>query len=333
LSDGRTPPPERLSFGPDQGDIALRRHDLGHLEDWTRMRSNMINAVYKALSTEGCFYVKIQYRKGYSLKDHLRANKMVSELTSLPVCRNCIYDDDTEPFGFPFLIADELPGQVGRDMFEEGPDDLRFEILRHYGRAAATLHGMEHNNHGLTNRDYRDWMVTIRRDLLNDTELISALSASSRKRIPRNSKLLDSVKVELPPVPQGFLWGDAVLQNLLFDTSGRLTGVIDFENAGWGDLLMDQLHIEADFQVRKPREIYGRSDLRNAFWESYEAAGGMRIEPTTEYIKVRRAVQGSGVSWFWKAARWIPPGAESRIEELEGILIDLCSGDKAHTVR
>ena len=317
---------EKPPFTKEQGSAAFERYGLGRLLEWSPVEANMINSVYRASSTEGCYFVKIQFRPGFSLKAQEEATLIAREETDLPICDVCILNDDAEPFGHPFLICSSLPGTHGRTLFEEADEALQRQILRGYGSVVACLHRVRAMEHTLPERNYVGWRDKIRRNFLQDSELVNALPTACQARVPIIAELLEDVDVELAPVPQGFLWGDAVLHNLLLENNGKVTGVIDFENAGWGDLLLDQFHVESEFNGRKPREIYGRAGYREEFWHSYEQAGGVRTEPEETYVKVRKAVQAAGFSWFWKAARVLGPRVASNIENLETALRELQRG-------
>ena len=314
---------EKPSFTVEQGSAALAKHSLGELTDWEPVQANMINAVYRAHSSEGCFYLKIQFRPGFSLKSQADATSLVQKATDLPVSSTCLFDGSADPFGHAYLICDALPGRPGRSLFEEADETLQREILQQYATVVAKLHQIEITSSTLPKRNLRDWKNRLREDLLNESDLIQALPPDSRSRISVLADLLETAIADLPPVPQGFLWGDAVLHNLLMDSKGQVTGVIDFENAGWGDLLSDQLFIESEFHGRKPREIYGRPDFRDLFWSSYEQAGGTRPDPDETYVTVRRAMQAAGLSWFWKAAAVLPPRTTQLIESAEEALRNL----------
>jgi len=306
-------------FTKDQGDIALARHGLGALQTWEPVDSNMINVVYKATSSRDSYFVKIQFRTGFSLKTQSETTQLIRASTQLPVCDICILDEETEPFGHPFLISNQLQGQLGRGLFETGDASLQRQILKEYGKTVAQLHAMNPTTHNLPTRTYRNWKNTIRTRLLDNDGLIAALPKTCQERIPIISELLDRAEVNLESVPQGFIWGDAVLHNMFFDRQGNLTGIIDFENSAWGDLLFDQLHMQAEFR-RSPQEVYGQKDYPEELWRGYEQAGGIRPTPSNAHLAVRKAEQASGFSWMWNAMGVFPPQTPTHIEELENTL-------------
>lgn len=124
------------------------------------------------------------------------------------------------------------------------------------------------------------------------------------------------------PSPQGLLWGDATIHNLLVDDDGHIVGIYDFENGATGDLLHDQLHVAAEF-TRKPQEIYGRDHYPQEFWSGYAEAGGVRIEPDETYLKVRQATMGTGLCWFWEVLGVFHPKTPQWLDDLESGLKSL----------
>ena len=313
---------EKPVFTKSQGALAFHKHGLGPLDIWEAQEANMVNAVYKATTPQKTYFVKVKFRTGFSLRVQADALRIIRSATDLPVGAVSICDEDDGPFGHPYLICDELPGKSARELFEKSGLAVQRQILREYGRIAAALHQIDHDGSELPRRGLHDWRERLTNCFLDDHELISALPPTARDRIPVIRDLLATTTAVVTPTVQSFQWGDAVLHNLLVDASGHVTGVIDFENACYGDLLEDQLHIESEFDVRKPREIYGTAEFREEFWDSYERHGGTRTKPDETYLAVRHAMQAAGISWFWTGARVLPPRTLTYIEDLECILRD-----------
>ncbi len=313
---------EKPVFSKRQAALAFDKHGFGPLELWEAQEANMVNAVYKANTPQKTYFVKIKFREGFSLRVQDYALKIIRSATNLPVGAISICDEDDGPFGHPYLICDELPGKPAREMFENSELAVQHQILQEYGRIAATLNRIDHDGSNLPRRGLSDWRERLTSQLLDDNDLISTLPPTARDRIPVIRELLATTTAVVPPPVQSFVWGDAVLHNLLVDGSGHVTGVIDFENACHGDLLEDQLHIESEFDVRQPREIYGTTEFRDEFWDSYERHGGTRVTPDDTYVAIRHAMQAAGISWFWTAARVLPPRTCAYIEDLERILRD-----------
>ena len=147
---------EKPEFTLQQVAAALSRHDLGRVQEWERHGGNMINSVYKVTCSDGCYFLKIQFRPGFSLKAEHEATQLIRAATSLPVPDLSIVDEDAEPFGHPFLITSQLPGNPGRVLFESADQPTQLRILKEYGRVVAQLHGIQSSESTLPQRDYGD---------------------------------------------------------------------------------------------------------------------------------------------------------------------------------
>jgi aminoglycoside phosphotransferase (APT) family kinase protein len=235
----------------------------------------------------------------------------------------CILSEEDEPFGYTYLICDSLPGSDARSAFENGSDCLRKAILRGFGAAVALLHSLDRVPGPLPKRSLANWRDRIRLEVLENADVVESLPMDSQERIPAIAEILDALDIETGPIPQGFQWGDAALHNVLVARDGRITGLLDFENSAWGDLIDDQLFIDADFDIRTPRDLYRRPEYREEFWSSYERAGGRRVTPTERYRGIRKASQVTGLLWFWRALGMLPPWAPKAIEELQNALEEL----------
>ena len=228
---------EKPEFTKRQASLAFEKHSLGPLEVWEEREANMVNAVYRATTPQKTYFVKIKFREGFSLQVQAEALKIIRSATNLPVGTVSICDEADGSFGNPYLICDELPGHSARQLFEESELSVQRQILREYGRIAAELHKIGHYGSDLPQRGLTDWRERLTNRFLNDRELIAALPSAARDRIPVIRELLATTTAVTTPTIQTFIWGDAVLHNLLVDASGYVTGVIDFENACYGDLL------------------------------------------------------------------------------------------------
>lgn len=320
------PAPEKPHFSALQGAQALGRCGLRPLTDWREVRANPINCLYRAeCGVSSVYYLKVQPQGGFSLETEATATELLAAATALPVSGFCHYEASPDILGCPYLVIGGLPGVEGRAAFEAAGDGDRCDMLRQFGEATAVIHLVSPApDTDLPVRDLSQWRQTIETKLLGNQPLVSSLPPEGRSRLPAIAAALDRIDLDLEPVPQGVLWGDAALHNLLYDENGQVSGVLDFENAGFGDLLVDQLHVVGDFQVRAPREIYSQPHYLEAFWSGYLAAGGSRIEPGSTYLRVRTAAQKAGsICWFWHVL-----GAPHRrtgqwLDELEGALLEL----------
>ena len=311
----------RPTFGAEQGAAALDSQGLGPVVEWTELDANPTNCVYKAVCCDASYIVKIKYRQAFSLTVEYNMTALLRDATTLPVPEICVLCEDTDAFGFPYLISSLLPGIQGRDFFEMPgtSDDRRCRLLREFGSVVAIVNEQRGSDGLLPVLDVTGWREDIRRKLLDNQELIADLPEDCQARLPAIEDLLDRVDVVPAPSPQGLLWGDAALHNLLVDDGGHILGIHDFENGATGDLLHEQLHVAAEFR-REPQEIYGRDHYPQEFWSGYVEAGGVRLEPDETYLKVRQATMGAGLCWFWEVLGAFHPKTPQWLDDLEGAL-------------
>ena len=328
-----TPPARAVPEAPDvprfsasQGARALECCGLGPLTEWCEVGANPINCLYRAeCGGSAVYFLKVQPRGGFFLGTQAAVTQLLASATDLPVSGFCHHETDPGILGYPYLIASGLPGTEGRAAFEAAGDGDRCDMLRQFGQVTARIHRVRPApDIDLPTRDLSRWRQTIEEKLLRNQPLISSLPPDSRNRLPGIAATLDQVDVDLAPGPQAVLWGDAALHNLLFDEGLQVSGVLDFENAGFGDLLADQLHVAGDFDVRRPREIYGQPQYLESFWAGYQAGGGVRIQPTGTYLHIRTATQkATGICWFWETLGSLHRKTGQWLDELEGALSEL----------
>ena len=314
------------TFTAEQGAVAFDRQGLGSVIEWTELEANPTNCVYKAVCCDGSYVIKIKYRKAFSLAVDFNITALLRDTTTLPVPEISVLCEDTDAFGYPYLISSLLPGTQGRDFFEmpSTSDDRRCRLLKEFGSVVAAINEQRVSDGLLPVQDVTQWREDIRRKLLYNQDLVADLPEDCQAKLPIIEDLLDKIDVVPNPSPQGLLWGDAAIHNLLVDDDGHIVGIHDFENGATGDLLHEQLHVATEF-TREPQEIYGRDHYPQEFWAGYAEAGGVRIEPDETYLKVRQAtfVIGAGLCWFWEVLGAFHPKTPQWLDDLESGLKSL----------
>ena len=71
-------------------------------------------------------------------------------------------------------------------------------------------------------QDVTQWREDIRRRLLYNQDLVADLPEDCQAKLPTIEDLLDKIDVVPNPSPQGLLWGDAAIHNLLVDDDGHI---------------------------------------------------------------------------------------------------------------
>lgn len=321
------------AFTAEQGAAALERQELGPVVAWDEVGANPTNCVYRAATPDIHYIVKIKFRgttsrvrPGASLRVERDMVEWLRSVADLPVSDVCLLDEETESFGYPYLISQVLPGINGRDYFtaDTMSDTQRVQLLKAFGRIVAAINGLSVPKGLLPVRDMARWKEDISQRLLDNTALIEVLPPECQDRLPTIGDLLARVDVALEDVPQGVLWGDAALHNINVDEAGRIVGVYDFEDGAVGDLWSEQLHIAAEC-TRSPKEIYGQPHYPGELWGGYAEAGGVYEEPGATYMQVRQATMGAGLCWFWEVLGVLHPRTPEWLADLEAGLRKLAA--------
>jgi aminoglycoside phosphotransferase (APT) family kinase protein len=190
-------------------------------------------------------------------------HQIVSEETSIPVPAVWTFDDTREILPRDFLILERLPGEPLPPPGEGDP--AAFDgVLRKLGGMIRQLHAITGPHFGYwgahrpmePERHWFNAFETMWGNLLADLEDCGGYDPQETLRL-RN--LLYSQREAFPPLKKASLCHmDLWWENILV-RDGRITGVLDWDRALWGDP-------EIEFAVL---DYCGMS--RPAFWEGYGA--------------------------------------------------------------
>lgn len=189
--------------------------------------------------------------------------------TSVPVPRILATDFSRQHIDRDFLVMEMLPGHP---MTELGPGAFT-RALEELGAYVAQLHSVreEQNRFGYVGShncmqpqgDWRSAFIEMYSKLLDD---ITAIEVYDRPTAEWALSLVHSHSpvfehAETSRLCHGDLW----VENILADEEGRVTGVLDFDRACWGDLEWD-LAIADYCGMTRPEfwRGYGRDDFRRS---------------------------------------------------------------------
>jgi aminoglycoside phosphotransferase (APT) family kinase protein len=189
---------------------------------------------------------------------------LLRERTDVPVPAILAHDFGHRHIGRDYLIMERRPGSPISGLANltgRGFDG----ILREVGRCLRQIHGLTGDRYGYVG-EHRpmepqpDWPSAFHvmwDMILDDIERCGGYSpeeaAHMRRLLDRHLEVFDR------PVPASLLHMDVWAENILADGSGRLTGLIDWDRALWGDP-------EIEFAVL---DYCGISEP--PFWEGYGA--------------------------------------------------------------
>lgn len=244
-----------LDTAPDS--LSLRRSPTGKFNDTYFIDGGPVPLVLRVAPPDDrsrmLFY---EYRM---MRQEPGLHTLLKERTDVPV--PAILAHDFSRTG-DYLLMERLPGTpIGH--LQGLTQDAFDEILRQVGRCLRQVHAITGNHYGYVG-DHRpmepqsDWPSAFQitwHKLLDDIEGCGGYTPEEATRM---RQLLDRY-VELfdRPVAASLLHMDVWAENILADGSGRLTGLIDWDRACWGDP-------EIEFAVL---DYCGISEP--PFWEGY----------------------------------------------------------------
>jgi aminoglycoside phosphotransferase (APT) family kinase protein len=200
---------------------------------------------------------------------------LLRKQTDVPVPAIVASDFSHSEIDRDYLLMEQMPGGPLSGHLGLNPDTLD-DILRGVGRCLRQAHALTGDRYGYVGEHrpmepQTDWASAFQimwHSLLDDIERCAGYSpaevAHMRRLADRHIKVFDR------PVAASLLHMDVWAENILADEHGRLTGLIDWDRALWGDP-------EIEFAVL---DYCGISEP--AFWEGY---GAMREQSPEAEIR------------------------------------------------
>jgi aminoglycoside phosphotransferase (APT) family kinase protein len=262
-------------LGTAPGNIQLRRIPTGKFNTSYYVEGGAVALVLRIAPTndrsQALFYEHQMMRQEPTLHALLRKQ------TDVPVPAILVSDFSHSEIDRDYLLMERIPGTPLSGQAGLTPASLN-DILREAGRCLRQVHALTGERCGyvgehLPMEPQPDWASAFQimwNLLLDDVERCDGYSpaeaASMRRLADRHIKVFDR------PVAASLLHMDVWAENILADEQGRLTGLIDWDRALWGDP-------EIEFAVL---DYCGISEP--AFWEGY---GAVREEsPEAEIRRV-----------------------------------------------
>lgn len=241
--------PDFISLAPiPTGKFNDSYYILAHNSEYVLRIAPSRNAVF-------CFYEKGMMRQ----EPHI--HQLLLDNTTVPVARIYTFDDSCSIMPRDFLIMERLPGVAMTDLAHVDED----AVLRQVGEALAQTHAQKSERYGYLGEhrpmepqtSWVDAFVIMWRKLVED--VVSVGYYDDEERTLMLSTLDKYLKLFDRPVESSLLHMDVWAQNILVDSGNRLSGLLDWDRALWGDP-------EIEFAVL---DYCGIS--KPAFWEGYGA--------------------------------------------------------------
>jgi len=212
-----------------------------------------------------------------------RIHEIVRRATSLPVAEIYAFDASRRIIDRDFMIMQKLPGAA----LSEVPGvttTLYNGVLEQVGRMLAELHGVTSDHYGYVGPHrpmppQPDWPSAFRimwNKLTDDIVCVQAYTAEEERRVRRLFE--DYMFVFERPIEASLLHMDIWAQNILVDDEGRVTGLVDWDRALWGDpeiefAVLDYCGISEPAFWRgygRPRDRSTEAHIRSLFYYLYE---------------------------------------------------------------
>jgi len=200
-----------------------------------------------------CFYERDM------MKQEPGIHGLLLEKTTVPAAPILAFDESHEVIDRDFLLMERLPGTA----LSDGPPCDPNRVLRQVGECLAQVHGLTAGAYGYLGEHrpmppQATWAEAFR---VMWGKLIDDIVATGHYNAAEATRLVALLDEHLAlfdrPVAASLLHMDIWSQNLLVGPDGRLTGIVDWDRALWGDP-------EIEFAVL---DYCGIS--RPAFWRGY----------------------------------------------------------------
>lgn len=212
------------------------------------------------------------------MRAEVDALRLVRANTTLPVPEVFFYDDTHSICSSDYFFMEKLPGKSFSKMrYEEGmPEDQIEIILNEVGRYNAEMNQIKGTCFGYIGQKekqgliWKDTFKSMLADVLTDGERVEislgVSYAEVRKLIEKASFSFDQVTT--PQFVHGDLW-----EGNVFVTDGKISGIIDFERAIWGDPLMEnffRFHCRsASYAKGYGRDLREEAPIRAFLYDMY----------------------------------------------------------------
>ncbi len=272
----------------------LRACVLTHLPDGTRVdrlgrvRTGKFNTSYFVDTNEGEFVLRIAppsdsvflFYERDMMRQEPALHRLLRERTSVPVAEVIAFDDSRETVPRDFLLMERLPGTA----LSQSPGVDPAPVLDAVGRCLAQVHALTAERYGYLGEHrpmepQATWAEAFRIMWTKLLEDIADVGAYDEREVGRLTRLLERhLDLFDRPVAASLLHMDVWSQNLLVDARGRLTGIVDWDRALWGDpeiefAVLDYCGVSGPTFWRgygRRRDTSPEAEVRRVFYLLYE---------------------------------------------------------------
>jgi len=277
---------------------AVAPHFGGAAMEFEPIRTGRFNAGYYLSGGPGEFVLRVAppddagflfYERRMMLQEP-EVHQLVREETHVPVAEIVALDSSRRRLDRDFIIMRRLPGRSASELAPTRETLSR--LHREVGRALAQIHRITRARHGYLGahrpmkpqESWRKAFETMWNKLLVDCRRCGGYSREEAQLMSR--ALRRNLEIFDRPGPASLLHMDVWAQNILCDEDGRLTGLVDFDRALWGDpeiefAVLDYCGLaspEFFAGYGRPRPDDPEARLRQVFYYLYEVQKYVVIE-------------------------------------------------------
>ncbi len=196
------------------------------------------------------------------------------------------FEDDDTVLGAPFFVMDKLEGRVPGDsppytqagwLLEDATPEQRRRVVESGLDALARIHAVDWKALDLDFLDKEQYGPTGIEQQVNYYERYLEWTVQGRS-VPVAEAALEWVRANLPEKQQiGLCWGDARINNQMFDHDGNVVAVFDWEMVTLADPMMDLgwwLFLDRHFHEGIPAPRLEGFPTREEMVAYYEASTG-----------------------------------------------------------
>ncbi len=211
------------------------------------IRTGRFNAGYFLSGEPGEFVLRVAppddagflFYERRMMRQEPEIHQLIREETNVPVAEVIALDASRRTVDRDFMIMRRLPGRAASDL--AFTRDMVARLHREVGRSLARIHAITRRRYGYLGahrpmRPQDSWRAafeTMWNKLIADCRRCGGYSreeaALMSRALRRRLDLFDYAR------PASLLHMDIWAQNVLCDGEGRLTGLVDFDRALWGD--------------------------------------------------------------------------------------------------
>ncbi len=280
---GSLPPIEALvscieRHRPDaKGEISLAPIPTGKFNDSFFVLAGNQELVLRVAPTEDSVFV---FNERNMMHQEPSIHKLLRTETTVPVAEVYAFDYSHADIDRDFLLLERLPGLPMCDLGKLDED----AVLRQVGESLAQVHGLRAEKYGyLGEHSVMDpqssWVDAFQ---VMWTKLVDDVMAAGYYDESEKSLMLKTldryVRIFDRPVPSCLLHMDVWAQNIMVDRGSKLTGLLDWDRALWGDpeiefAVLDYcgVSVPAFWEgYGQEREESPEAEIRNIFYLLYE---------------------------------------------------------------